>query len=79
MTQQRLCTEMTPDEIIAHGAAIVAARTADEFVAALAEYVKDVVERETDPYTKIALFVRGMLDGLFGPRIQIPSANDEAS
>jgi hypothetical protein len=61
--------EMTFDEIAAHGAAISASRTDDEFVTALSAYVKDVVERETEPYTKIALFVRGMLEGLLGPRI----------
>jgi hypothetical protein len=59
---KHMYTEMTSDEIIAHGAAIVAARTADEFIRALASYVKDVVERETEPYDKIALFVHGMLD-----------------
>jgi hypothetical protein len=55
---------MTFEEVAAHGAAMSAARTEDSFVAALAAYVKDVVERETDPYNKVALFVNGMLEGM---------------
>ncbi len=55
--------EMTEDEIIAHGAAIAAAGTEDDFVKALSAYFKEVVEREADPYDKIALFVNGMLEG----------------
>ena len=56
--------EMTFEEVAAHGAAMAAARTEDSFVAALAAYLKEVVERETDPYNKAALFVNGMFEGM---------------
>ena len=56
--------EMTFEEVAAHGAAMAAARAEDAFVAALAAYLKEVVERETDPYNKAALFVNGMLEGM---------------
>lgn len=55
--------EMTFAEIAAHGLAIAAATTEAAFILAFADYVRDVVERETDPYTKIALFVHSMLEG----------------
>ena len=55
--------EMTQDEVCAHGLAIAAAKTEGEFVSAFAAYARAVVERETDPYEKIALFVHGMIEG----------------
>lgn len=56
--------EMNIDEITAHGAKIAAAQTDAEFINALAAYVKNVVERETEPYEKVALFVHGMINGV---------------
>lgn len=55
--------EMTVDDLTAHGAAIAAAKTEEAFVLAFSAYVRDVVERETDPYEKIALFVHSMIGG----------------
>ena len=55
--------EMTRAEIGAHALAIAAAKTEGAFVLAFAAYVRDVVERETDPYTKIGLFVHAMVEG----------------
>lgn len=55
--------EMTRDEVTAHAVAIAMSQAEGQFVVAFAAYVKDVVERETDPYEKIALFVHGMIEG----------------
>jgi hypothetical protein len=57
--------EMTRDEVMAHAVAIGAAQDEDQFVAAFAAYVRDVIERETEPYEKVALFVHGMLEGQY--------------
>ena len=54
--------EMTFDEVATHAAVIATTKTEEAFVVAFAAYVRDVVERETDPYEKIALFVHGMLE-----------------
>lgn len=51
---------MTSEDILRHTLQIAASASKDEFVAAFAAYVRDVVERETDPYEKIALFVYGV-------------------
>lgn len=54
---------MTMDDLAAHTVAIAAAKTKEAFVLAFSAYVRNVVERETDPYEKIALFVHSMLGG----------------
>lgn len=54
---------MTTDEVMAHAVAIAAAETKEAFIVAFAAYVRDVVDRETNPYEKIALFVHGMVEG----------------
>ncbi len=51
--------EMTEEEVFAHGSAVSGATTEAEFKKAVAAYVQEVVERETDPYDKIAEFVWG--------------------
>lgn len=55
--------EMTPGEIAAHALAIATTKTEETFVLAFSTYLRDVVERESDPYEKIALFVHSMLEG----------------
>jgi hypothetical protein len=55
--------EMTTAELAAHALAIATAKTKETFVLAFSAYVRDVVERETDPYEKIALFVHSMIGG----------------
>lgn len=55
--------EITMDELAAHAVAIATAKTKETFVLAFSAYVRAVVERETDPYEKIALFVHSMIEG----------------
>ncbi len=55
--------EMTREEIAAHALKIATADDKEQFVAAFAAYVRDVVEREEDPYEKVALFAHSMVDG----------------
>jgi hypothetical protein len=55
---------MTEEDLLQHTLAIAAAKDKNQFVAAFAAYVKDCVERETDPYEKIAGYVHGMVGGM---------------
>jgi hypothetical protein len=55
--------ELTRDEVVSHALALAAAETEEAFVKVFASYVRDVVERETEPYEKIALFVHAMVEG----------------
>lgn len=55
--------EMTTAEVGAHTISIAAAETKETFVRAFAAYVCDVVQRETEPFEKISLFVHAMVEG----------------
>jgi hypothetical protein len=56
--------ELSADELSAHASAIASASDEEQFVEAFAEYVRDVVERERDPYEKVAGFVFHMMAGM---------------
>lgn len=56
-------SELTDEDLERHVARIARARDEEELVTAFADYVKDTVERESDPYDKIAKFMIGLLRG----------------
>jgi hypothetical protein len=56
-------SELTTEDLEGHVRAMTRAQGEEELVAAFAAYVRDCVERETDPYDKIGRFFASMLRG----------------